>query len=287
MQALEALSLSAQLKDQASPPLYWNLIREQRATNGDLLYMKENEGLAGYMGYFLFENGLAEITAVVDPLYRNQGIFSELFDYASMELRKLGVESIQFRAPAHVTDTRHTLEAIGANYSHSEYELRCEHLLADFRISGIKLVEGTEDLIEEITALHRLNELPFEDQLLVKAHFQSVLKTKNRHCVIGYYHHKPVGILHAHIGEDINLHDFSFVKERPTAQLKFQFFNLALQHFIKIAHKPINIVLKEHQWMCLDQFLRQGFKIDDITEYWKIPLADHNRTVRKTKKLVN
>lgn len=278
----------AESHDKASTPLYWNLIDGSRATNGDLLYIDDSHQLTGYLGFFLFEKNIAEITAIVDPHYRKAGIFSELLDYAMSELRKLHVDTIRLKTPSNVLATQKTLNAIGAEYRYAEYSLVCDKFKPYFQICPIQLIEGNNDLLDEILKLNQVDQYSIEEQLLVRAHFKKVLEAEDRQCLIGYINHQPVGIIHAQVDpHGIHLHDFNFKPPQQFRKYKFDFLNKAMLILQQQHNLPFTFVVKDHQWACIDQFFKQGFYIEQSVEYWKIPIAEHERTVRKSEKLVN
>ena len=116
----------------ASGPLHmklnWDMLesRPQSEIN-DLLYV-DNEELVGYLG--LYDMGQdppeIEITGMVLPDRRRQGIFSELFSDAVDICRTRGAERLLLVIERQSESGKRFAESKGLTYAFSEYRMRCE-----------------------------------------------------------------------------------------------------------------------------------------------------------------
>lgn len=81
--------------------------------------------LAGYIGIAAFGSTSAspEITGMVHPNYRRQGIFSKLFELAIAECRRRNADSILLLCDRKSASGQKFLEKAGAVYSVSEFEM--------------------------------------------------------------------------------------------------------------------------------------------------------------------
>ena len=73
--ALRKLMEICQKKDGRKIRIYWNLIGKKRYISGDYCVVEDNK-LIAYLGVFIFNEGEAEVTAVVNPKYRRRKIFT-------------------------------------------------------------------------------------------------------------------------------------------------------------------------------------------------------------------
>ncbi len=80
--------------------------------------------LVGYIGIAAFGGASAfEVTGMVHPNYRRQGIFSKLFELALAECRRRNAGSVLLLCDRRSTPGQKFLEKVGAVYSVSEFEM--------------------------------------------------------------------------------------------------------------------------------------------------------------------
>jgi ribosomal protein S18 acetylase RimI-like enzyme len=103
--------------------LNWDVLRE-RATNetNDFLYY-EQDRLVGYLPLFAFNSHEAEISGMVHPDYRRQGIFSLLLNVAKGECRRRGLSELLLIVERASESGQTFAASQGARFDHSEYRM--------------------------------------------------------------------------------------------------------------------------------------------------------------------
>ncbi len=83
----------------------------------------EKEELVGFLGSYGFGNKI-EMTGMVHPDYRRQGIFSKLFIMAVEETKQQNIKTILLNAPNASQTAKKFLKNIPCTFSLSEYQMR-------------------------------------------------------------------------------------------------------------------------------------------------------------------
>ncbi len=93
-----------------------------RPTNetNDFLYYRNGE-LIGFLGIYVFRSTEAEVSGMVHPDYRRQGIFRSLVSEAVQECKQRELPKIIFICHNRSQSGKHFVDALGATYSFSEY----------------------------------------------------------------------------------------------------------------------------------------------------------------------
>lgn len=92
---LTALVQTCKLSDGREAYLYWDIIKNKREVPGNFLCYDQDKLLA-YFGFFLLDEDAVHINALVHPDVRRQGIFTELFNIACVEIKKLNIKKLIF-----------------------------------------------------------------------------------------------------------------------------------------------------------------------------------------------
>lgn len=103
--------------------LNWNRLRNrpEEALN-DFLYYADGQ-LVGFLGLYIFNQREAELSVMVAPQQRRQGIFSRLLAEARREVARRNIPSLLFICEQNSTGGQAAMRAIGAAYEFSEYRM--------------------------------------------------------------------------------------------------------------------------------------------------------------------
>lgn len=101
--------------------LNWDMLagRTDNLAN-DYVYMANGE-LVGFLGIYQFSPSEVEISGMVHPEHRRQGIFSQLVKEAQQECRRRQVEKLIFICARPSQSGKEFLKSIGSKYSFAEY----------------------------------------------------------------------------------------------------------------------------------------------------------------------
>ena len=95
--------------------------RQQETENNEFLYYEGNQ-IVGYLGILSFGN-TAEITGMVHPAFRRNGIFTELLEAASKEMESRKYSQILLLTDEKSISGRGFINSHGGLYINSEYEM--------------------------------------------------------------------------------------------------------------------------------------------------------------------
>ena len=107
--------------DQIILKLNWDTLQDQKSNSilGFLYYVGEQ--LVGFLGLYQFQSSEAEVSGMVHPEYRRQGIFGQLVRAAQGECLRRKTGRFIFICERRSESGREYAKSIGANYSFSEY----------------------------------------------------------------------------------------------------------------------------------------------------------------------
>jgi ribosomal protein S18 acetylase RimI-like enzyme len=103
--------------------LNWGILRARPSDEvNDFLFYQQGR-LVGYLPIFVFTSHEAELSGMVHPDYRRQGIFSMLFHEAKEESRRRGLQRL-FLIVEHTSRSGQAFAAsLSPQYHHSEYKM--------------------------------------------------------------------------------------------------------------------------------------------------------------------
>ncbi len=110
----------------------------------------EGKRLAGELFVFLTGPKSAEITALVDPYHRREGIFTKLFAAAAEELEKYGIEEILFVSEPDCAAAREVCSRLGLEKKYSEMMMELtENEACGSGLTGAESPEDNRVMIED------------------------------------------------------------------------------------------------------------------------------------------
>lgn len=116
--------------------------------------------LVGYLGIFSFGGETGELTGMVHPHYRRNGIFKRLYSLALEECRRRNFKKILLVSDNRSSSGLKFIKASGASYAFSEYEMKLKDNYISEGAKDIVLRKATNNDVEEI---ERQNYIYFSD----------------------------------------------------------------------------------------------------------------------------
>lgn len=121
---LEAIGLLADRCNQYEGielKLNWNMLRERSgAETSDFLYYESGQ-LIGFLGIYQFQSKEVEISGMVHPKHRSQGIFGKLVQAAKKECRRRDVPKLVFMCQQGTPSAKAVMDRWAIPYGYSEY----------------------------------------------------------------------------------------------------------------------------------------------------------------------
>lgn len=103
--------------------LNWSRLRNRPADEvNDFLYYRDDQ-LIGFLGLYVFNNREAELSVMIAPQQRRQGIFTRLLTEARREVLQRNISSLLFICEQNSTGGQAAMRAVDATYEFSEYRM--------------------------------------------------------------------------------------------------------------------------------------------------------------------
>lgn len=136
--------------------------RSEEETNDFLVYNDAGD-LIGYLGMYVFCSSEAEISGMVHPRYRRQGIFRKLVDAALAECRLRDIPKVLFICHHASASGKAFLMEAGTTYKMSEHWMRCDCVDAlEVERSSVLAIEIRAAHVEDTEVLVFLNKAGFD-----------------------------------------------------------------------------------------------------------------------------
>lgn len=153
--------------EQLDLKLNWNILksRPQNEIN-DFLYYDQGK-LLGYLALFSFNPREAEVSGMVLPQRRRQGIFTTLLEAARKECRRRSLPTFLFIIE-HTSSSGHFLAtSLHSQYEHSEYKMLLEQSASSVQVVPTDLLLRQAE-VEDVPVLKHITAVSFgipEDEI--------------------------------------------------------------------------------------------------------------------------
>lgn len=179
------------------------------ADSSDRVYLYQTEGrLIGYFSWYSVDGIEANISAMVHPQRRRQGIFRALLEAAAKDMRKQGIQACRFKVPADSDAGQHTMEHLGTKFDKSQYAMEFQALHRE-ELRNPNLVIRPETL-EDFGFMVRCSTQAFGDSEEWTLRYFGNTREPHRHAYIGFDGAERVGMIRVKLlGSDTAvIHDF-------------------------------------------------------------------------------
>ncbi|GEM_PF-4857340 len=271
------LARRCEAADGHQPKIYWNLVEARRYDARALDYMYCSSPShpplpIGFLSVYYFQDGV-EITAMVDPDFRHQGIFSQLMQKALDVLRLYQVVSYLVVCNAKAEDFNAQCAKRGAKLHHSEIEMQGPRSLSSAPKQPIVLRPASKADIDILVDLHQAS-FPGPSLANIRERINTMLSEANRRTWIAEDQHgKPIGKLH--MREDINaifLHDLGIIPALRQQGYGCSLVHYWYQQYSFPTNKPILIDVLGDNQAALRLYTSCGFTITNQYNFWQFSL---------------
>ncbi|WP_028388841.1 GNAT family N-acetyltransferase [Legionella fairfieldensis] len=269
LQAVDVLAALCHGTDGGLPALYRHILEQKRITDNNVLYFQENN-LLGFLSVYFFYADACEVSILVAPTHRRQGIAKQLLRAILPLLTIKQITTLIFSTPPVINET--WLTRLGFHYRHSEYHMQrqsYEPVLLTRQVLSIKKATP-----EDIPALCAIDERCFkEKQDNMPARFDNLLSEGNYTLLLAYHGEKAVGKAHIrwHAEETI-LSDIAILPSYQGQGWGGELLACCINHALMQGKTKLALDVETSNHNALNLYTRHGFKSVNATDYWTAPI---------------
>ncbi|WP_026069204.1 GNAT family N-acetyltransferase [Legionella tunisiensis] len=276
LKSIDDLATLCRAADGGVPPLYRHLLIEKRATDNNVFYYQDSN-LVGFLSVYFFYQDACEVSIIVDPTHRRQGIATQMLQSIMPLLLAKQINTVIFSTPAELNDK--WLSKLGFHYQSSEYHMQrqsYEPILITRHNLTIRPAT-----VADIPILSVIDEACFEaaKQTDMAARFNSLLEDANYIIFLASHQEKPVGKAHFRWqSDDVILSDIAILPAYQGQGWGSELLTWCINN--ALSHGKTNLVLdvETSNHNALNLYTRHGFKTKDANDYWTISI-DKLRTL--------
>lgn len=270
--ALKTLADVCEQSDHITPRIYWDLTTVPRITPCHYLYTL-NDHLVGYLGYYLFMTEEAELTALVHPDYRQQGIFTRLLNKAQDDLKQLGIKAIQFSFPEGQELAINYLTHRGAKPIYTEIQMH--HTLQNGKpLDDAMPLHFQQAAQHDAALLAKIDHQCFgSDIKLMEERFRQILPESHRYAWIAYLNRQPIGKIHVRLEpEQAYVHDVGVLPDYQGQSYGKLIMRYLFNWLSRFGYQKICLEVMSTNQRALNLYKGLGFIVTRTDEYWRLEL---------------
>lgn len=267
---LDKLTQLCLATDKGLPTIYYDLLRQKRTTDCNVLFYQDGN-LIGFLSVYFFYDDAFEASLVIAPSHRGQNITSQLFSQVMSLLKKRNMEKIILSSSS-LAPTQ-WLESMGLRYSHSEYHM--------VRQSDISLLINKSQLSLRIATAQDLKELCKIDSACFTVHqdmverFMHLLKSDNYKILLAIKNKKTIGKAHIQYkSESAHFSDIAILPPFQKKGLGSELLAHCINEALSQGKTTIDLDVEASNQRALKLYEKHGFKIEKQQDYWTSKVED-------------
>ncbi|KTD24278.1 MULTISPECIES: GNAT family N-acetyltransferase [Legionella] len=267
LDAVNQLASLCREVDGSTPPLYPHILEQKRLHDSNVLYFQDNT-LVGFLSVYFFYADACEVSVIVAPSHRRQGIAKQLLRTIMPLLVAKQMNNLIFSTPEAVNDE--WLSRFGFIYHHSEYQMQrqsFEPILITKQILTVR--KATE---KDIPLLCHIDELCFpeeEDNMPVR--FNTLLEENNYTILLAFRQGRAVAKAHIRWQEDSAiLSDIAVLPKYQRQGLGSELLSYCINHALSRGTTTLVLDVETSNQNALNLYTRHGFKTINATDFWTI-----------------
>lgn len=265
--ALNNLADTCRAVDKNLPPLYLHILEQKRLSDSNFLCFREGN-LVGFLSVYFFYTNACEVSIIVHPKFRRQGLGKQLIQAAIPLLKSKEVATLLFSNPEVVNEN--WLSRLGFVYQNSEYHMErssFEPIL--IKKQNLLIRKATE---ADIPALCSIDELcfPVEPENM-PLRFINILNDGNYTIMLAFYNNEAVG--KAHIRWQTDKVIFSDIAIKPHYQKKglgSELLSYCINDALSRGNTTLALDVETSNHSALNLYTRHDFKTVNAIDFWAI-----------------
>ncbi|PTM57860.1 GNAT family N-acetyltransferase [Desmospora activa] len=153
--AIQQLHQECSRFEQINIKINWDMIKRRSGvdTNDFLCYVDKK--LVGYLALYVFNSSEAEVSAIVHPDYRRQGILKKLLTRAGLELRKRGIPQFLFIVDHQSHSGQQVAKCMKTEFAHAEFQMKMS--ANHWKLPNMKQIQLEEACLRDTAELAQLD----------------------------------------------------------------------------------------------------------------------------------
>lgn len=266
---VKQLSEVCRAKDGSTPSLYPHILQQKRSSDSNFLFFKEDR-LVGFLSVFFFYPQACEVSVLVDPVHRRQGISRKLIQASLPLLIAKQMEMLIFSTPTFIDNS--WLEKMGFQYKNSEYQM--------YRNSYEPILLAKQSLDIQKASLLDIEQLCKIDRVcFANVHhemtnrFVHLIEDNNYTLFLAYLQGKPIGKAHIHWQEDNAIvSDIAIIPDYQRQGFGNELLVHCINHALTLGKTKLTLDVETSNEKALKLYLQNGFKTVNSADYWEIHL---------------
>lgn len=264
LKKLQAICLQ---EDGGLPNLYVPLLSKKRAIEANFLYYQE-ENLIGFAAAYFFYPDACEITMLIMPSQRKQGIGKVLLKQVLSFIASFHLEKLIFS-----TGNKHLqgwLSALGFSYYISEYHMQRRLQAKDLPPSSLLSIRPA--ILQDIPLLCKIDEACFpNNQAPMEQRFTQLLADSEYTILVALLQDKLVGKAHINwLAEYAYLSDIAVLPAYQQQGFGGNILDYGIYWALQKRYNLLALDVETSNKKALNIYLQHGFLILHTTEYWTI-----------------
>lgn len=268
---LNALAARCRKADKNIINYYPHILEQHRPFASSLLYY-QGQQLEGFASMFFFYESACELSLMVGPEFRRQGLARQMIRALMPLLQSQHIQSIIVTSPAKQFSS--LFEAYGFQYNHSEFQME-RHGSHPVLLPQSKNLFRFAKMADEEDILH-INALCFPEQddqlqhrltgLLNDRHYDIMLLQRGEN-ILGK----------AHIRYHDNTAIFSDIGILPNFQghgLGTELLAHCINHCLQEGYSLLCLDVETENTSALKLYTRLGFEVINACDYWQVDIRD-------------
>ncbi len=273
---VDALAKLCDKRDGGTPLLYPNILSLKRQSKNIILYY-QNKQLVGFLGIYFFYRNACEVSLLVDPRHRRQGLSKCMLRAILPLLGEKNINKLLFSTAKDIKQI--WLEELGFSYDHSEYTMSRINNLPNEKRKETGLIYAAS--LADVSTLCRLDETCFPGSTAMASRFETLLQDNHYHLFVALQDKVIIGKVHLRWqkGESFlsDLAVFPAYQGRGWGQALL---NYCINYSISLGNSKLTLDVETSNAKALNLYLREGFTIVKATDFWNIKLLDLHRLLK-------
>jgi ribosomal protein S18 acetylase RimI-like enzyme len=260
--------------------LNWNQLRSRPVNelNDFLFYAGGN--LVGYLALYSFNNREVEISAMVDPDHRREGIFSGLLQVGRREINRRKIPDILFICERKSPAVQPTMTSLHAVYEHSEHKMIHTGQTPQQPLQYLPNLSTRPATVEDIQLVAQLDETCFNVPAeTATSHLATVLGGQSAHQMsVITLNKQPIGKIQVlPVGQEMFISAFCIWPEHRRKGIGTQVLSQIVAGLLADGWQHISLEVETKNQQALKIYQRAGFDTATTYDYYRLPVTGNEQ----------